>query len=351
MSFPNEQFYKGQLRARVNPDVPKGWPDTNLRVLFREVQGQETVKKSSKMNYAEVDAVKHEVANLYEADSTQTIAVITPYVAQKMAIKKSLEQNYPKVHVHTIDGYQGNEADVVLFSTVRSTTLGFVDDSKRINVALTRAKRGVIVFGRQRILDQSQVWRAWLEWLSKYTRTTQEEENEKKQREKAQKKIEETVEEEKEEKKEEEEKKEDEKEEEKAKKEDENLEKAKKEDENLEKAKKEDEKEEKAKKDGEEGWTEKEWMTTVSGWSSEWCGPTSAWGDTDWKRPPTTEEMIMKACITALRRQFSKGSRSEKRKKGPLPFPLPFPVRPFPLQPSRLLKTSAKKEEPKKEDE
>merc|ERR1712112_156307 len=227
MSFPNEQFYKGQLRARVNPDVPKGWPDTNLRVLFREVQGQETVKKSSKMNYAEVDAVKHEVANLYEADSTQTIAVITPYVAQKMAIKKSLEQNYPKVHVHTIDGYQGNEADVVLFSTVRSTTLGFVDDSKRINVALTRAKRGVIVFGRQRILDQSQVWRAWLEWLSKYTRTTQEEENEKKQREKAQKKIEEKVEEEKEEKKEEEEEKakEDEKEEEKAKKEDEKEEK------------------------------------------------------------------------------------------------------------------------------
>jgi len=70
------------------------------------------------------------------------------------------------IEVSTVDGYQGQEKDVIIFSCVRSNmnkSIGFLDDSRRLNVAITRAKCSLFLLGRAANLVQSSLWRALIE--------------------------------------------------------------------------------------------------------------------------------------------------------------------------------------------
>lgn len=69
------------------------------------------------------------------------------------------------VEVRTVDGFQGREKELIILSTVRSNNygeMGFLDDYRRMNVALTRAKRGLIVIGHRETLEQSEIWGSWI---------------------------------------------------------------------------------------------------------------------------------------------------------------------------------------------
>ena len=59
---------------------------------------------------------------------------------------------------------QGREADVVVISTVRSGRLGFADDPRRINVALTRARHGLVLIGHAPTLGKGKCWGEWVRW-------------------------------------------------------------------------------------------------------------------------------------------------------------------------------------------
>src|SRR6266480_401808 len=79
------------------------------------------------------------------------IAILTPYTRQK----DLLESTIPSLNVSSIDGYQGREADVIIFVTVRSNVhceTGFLKDMRRLNVAMTRARVGVIIIGNRATL-------------------------------------------------------------------------------------------------------------------------------------------------------------------------------------------------------
>ena len=94
------------------------------------------------------------------------IGIITPYAGQVRAIRDSVPDRYDGVEVRTVDGYQGREKEVILFSCVRSNSegnVGFLSDSRRLNVALTRARRGLIVVGNPETLRCDEDWSAWLE--------------------------------------------------------------------------------------------------------------------------------------------------------------------------------------------
>ncbi|KAJ7257770.1 AAA domain-containing protein, partial [Mycena rebaudengoi] len=72
--------------------------------------------------------------------------IITPYDAQRVAIERRLElENLPHNNVFTVDSFQGNDADYVLVSVVRTTEPGFLRSLNRMNVMLTRARKGMVI--------------------------------------------------------------------------------------------------------------------------------------------------------------------------------------------------------------
>merc|ERR1712217_67777 len=90
-------------------------------------------------------------------------AVITPYAAQSALLKGMLRRL--GVQVSTVDSYQGREAEIVIVSTVRCSPgrgIGFLADTRRFNVLLTRARRGLIILGHQASLAQDHVWGKWV---------------------------------------------------------------------------------------------------------------------------------------------------------------------------------------------
>ncbi|KAM0934029.1 putative hydrolase [Dioscorea sansibarensis] len=100
-------------------------------------------------NEGEADIVVRHVFNLiYSGVSASAIAVQSPYIAQVQLLRDKLDE-FPEasgVEVATIDSFQGREADAVIISMVRSNTLGavgFLGDSRRMNVAITRARKHV----------------------------------------------------------------------------------------------------------------------------------------------------------------------------------------------------------------
>ena len=173
-AFPNETFYEGRLidgiEAAERP-APAGllWNDWEAPIVFLPLKGGEVLSPdgASKENPAEAGWIARLLEGLLEAGdlAQKDIGIITPYAGQVRAIRDAIPERYDSVEVHTVDGYQGREKEVILFSCVRSNdegNVGFLADSRRLNVALTRARRGLIVVGDPDTLRSDETWSAWL---------------------------------------------------------------------------------------------------------------------------------------------------------------------------------------------
>ncbi len=175
--FPNKQFYSSKLIDGVNASsrlAPAGllWPDWDNPVAFIPVEGGELVSPdgTSRENPVEVSWVLKITEDLLEAGelTKKDIGIITPYAGQVRAIRNSMDEKLDDVEVRTVDGYQGREKEVIIFSCVRSNpegNVGFLAEPRRLNVALTRAKRGLIVIGDPATLRSDKNWQAWLEYI------------------------------------------------------------------------------------------------------------------------------------------------------------------------------------------
>mmetsp|Transcript_25240 Transcript_25240/g.37175 ORF Transcript_25240/g.37175 Transcript_25240/m.37175 type:complete len:890 (+) Transcript_25240:452-3121(+) len=107
-----------------------------------------------------------------------SIGIVTPYAAQVTLIKNTLTndpefRSYMKdmstiIEIKSVDAYQGRERDLIIFSAVRSNRagkVGFLTDWRRMNVALTRAKSGLVVVGDMGTLQQGDIhWEAFGNW-------------------------------------------------------------------------------------------------------------------------------------------------------------------------------------------
>ncbi|GBG91806.1 hypothetical protein CBR_g53695 [Chara braunii] len=137
-------------------------------------QEQKSLSKSMK-NKAEVEVVVAIAKALQNVlctwqGSQGDMGIITPYVSQKNSFVKALQDcrfREGQLEINTVDGFQGREKDVVIVSSVRSSTLqgiGFLSNPRRMNVSLTRARHCLILVGNARTLsNHSSAWRSLIQ--------------------------------------------------------------------------------------------------------------------------------------------------------------------------------------------
>ena len=169
MAFSNAHLYGGQLQAHEScaairlgdlgvdgdDDDAHGAPlvfyDTTGTGMYERTDTA-LLQRHSRLNENEAELVAQHIALLVERGvPPASIAVLSPYAAQVDMIDTQLRAVYGgHVEVGTVDGMQGREKDVVVLSLVRSNDahdVGFLQDQRRLNVAMTRAKRQLVVIG------------------------------------------------------------------------------------------------------------------------------------------------------------------------------------------------------------
>ena len=121
----------------------------------------------SRLNPEEGRLVLAEVHKLCAAGlQPNDIAVIAPYAAQVRWLRQNSE--YDQLEVDTVDGFQGREKEAVVMCTVRSNNkgeVGFLSDARRMNVALTRARRKLVVIGDSATLGADDFFGRLLTWF------------------------------------------------------------------------------------------------------------------------------------------------------------------------------------------
>jgi predicted DNA helicase len=162
MNFSSQEFYDAELeahdsvRAHLLCDLPGVVPNplTQTPIEFIDTAGagyDEQLEPSgkSRFNPQEADLVCQKVRALLESGvAAEAIAVIAPYAAQVRLLREKLP--VAGLEIDSVDGFQGREKEAVVLSLVRSNVegeVGFLADVRRMNVALTRARRKLLVIG------------------------------------------------------------------------------------------------------------------------------------------------------------------------------------------------------------
>lgn len=178
--FSSEAFYNGSLGSGIEPakrPMPRGiaWPNSSVPIAFVEVGAPEETEGDSKFNTPEAERVLHLVRQVLCARELGLgdIGIITPYTAQVRRLRQLVRPMIPfgcdprSLEIASVDAYQGREKELIIFSAVRSNprgNVGFLADWRRLNVMLTRARRGLIVFGTAATLSTDPTWQRWLAW-------------------------------------------------------------------------------------------------------------------------------------------------------------------------------------------
>ena len=170
--FPSNTFYDGNLQNGVNSDeriyfnVNFPWPNVKKPTFFYHIVGKEEFSASgtSYLNREEADFIEVIVKTLLKCTvKPEQIGIITPYEGQRCYIVSRMLKNCAstEIEVSSVDSFQGREKDYIIMSCVRSNNhhgIGFLDDPRRLNVSLTRARYGLILVGNAVALSNHQLW-------------------------------------------------------------------------------------------------------------------------------------------------------------------------------------------------
>ena len=167
MRFSSDYFYNSRVqsapdvkgRGILDYDRPMMWVDTT------DVDGREEFvgENFGRINRAEADLTLATLADYFDKigrqrvlDESIDVGIISPYRAQVQLLRKMIRQSerlrpYRRlITVNTVDGFQGQERDIILISLVRDNDggdIGFLRDLRRMNVAITRARMKLIILG------------------------------------------------------------------------------------------------------------------------------------------------------------------------------------------------------------
>ncbi|CAA0838073.1 Regulator of nonsense transcripts 1 homolog [Striga hermonthica] len=179
--FPSNSFYEGTLQngvtinERQSPGIDFPWPVPNRPMFFYVQMGQEEISASgtSYLNRTEAANVEKIVTTFLKSGVVPSqIGVITPYEGQRAYIVNYMSRNgalrqqlYKEIEVASVDSFQGREKDYIILSCVRSNEhqgIGFLNDPRRLNVALTRARYGIVILGNPKVLSKQPLWNGLL---------------------------------------------------------------------------------------------------------------------------------------------------------------------------------------------
>ena len=181
-SWPNQAFYKGALMDGPNVlsrEYTKPWHEFFPPVSVFNVHGKEEIAPSgSRFNKLEVEVAVKLLKAFYRlfakaAAGTIKVGLLSPYSAQRELMEQQVSDakgewsnSKLEVRVNTVDGFQGQECDIVFFLAVRCNqagSLGFLTDFRRLNVAVTRARFSLVVICDVQTLKADSLWKSFLD--------------------------------------------------------------------------------------------------------------------------------------------------------------------------------------------
>jgi superfamily I DNA and/or RNA helicase len=183
MGFSNRQFYNNELMAAPGVKERRLDIEMNAPVIFIDTAGcgfDEKVHHAyqSKYNPEEFQVLREHlylIADAFLEKEPPSIAIISPYREQALHIEEELKEdpNVSKLDlsINTIDGFQGQEKDLVFISLVRSNTkgeIGFLTDYRRMNVAMTRARKQLIIVGDSATIGNNKFYSEFLDYCEKH---------------------------------------------------------------------------------------------------------------------------------------------------------------------------------------
>ncbi|MBI4375333.1 MAG: AAA family ATPase [Elusimicrobia bacterium] len=182
MGFSSQEFYEGRLiadesvRAHAACELPGVETDdlTSQPLTFVDTAGagyeeswNELLESRENLGEAKL-ACRLAVRLLSAGIKPKDLAVLTPYVAQAKLLKTLIKE--PGLEIGSVDGFQGREKEATIVSLVRSNAdaeVGFLSDTRRMNVAVTRARRLLIVIGDSATISQHPFYRRFLDYVDK----------------------------------------------------------------------------------------------------------------------------------------------------------------------------------------
>ncbi|XP_070189719.1 uncharacterized protein [Littorina saxatilis] len=167
--FPNRHVYRDLLVTdrQVLENCAK-YP-LHPYVIFDVEEGQELLSQSGTLsNELEADCTAvlcHQLLNTKLHITPNSIGIICPYAGQKRLVTRKLkDRNIEGIEVNTVDGFQGREKHIIILSCVRARSstggIGFMADTRRMNVALTRAKYALYIIAHLQSLRTDRDWKA-----------------------------------------------------------------------------------------------------------------------------------------------------------------------------------------------
>ena len=185
MRFPSRWFYHDELEAAPEVkyrgifdfDTPVSWIDTSEL----DLQEKAVAEGTGRLNTGEAELLVRELKNYMERIGIRRIleehidfGVISPYRAQVHYLRHLLKKEpffrpcRRLITVHTVDGFQGQERDVIMISLVRANEkgqIGFLRDLRRMNVAITRARMKLLILGEAVTLTRHPFYRELYEYI------------------------------------------------------------------------------------------------------------------------------------------------------------------------------------------
>ena len=210
MKFSSDWFYHGQVesddsvkhRSVLDLEHPIQWIDGTemLQQVNEELKDEEKLKidfteqfigeNHGRINKAEAELVLSTLNNYINKIGKERflaerldVGIISPYKVQTQYLRQQIrkrEEFRPfrqVISVNTVDGFQGQERDIIIISLVRSNDngqIGFLSDLRRMNVAMTRARMKLIIFGDKATLQHHTFYRKLIQYVNEVTKDEKE---------------------------------------------------------------------------------------------------------------------------------------------------------------------------------